>query len=79
MGHRDDHILALDQIFDIVFEFGFDNFGAPRVGELFAHRQQLRPQQPVELLATVENGKKLADSIDQLGQILGDLVALEPG
>ena len=41
MAHRNDHVLALDQVFDVLLELVLDDLGAPRRRELLLHRRQL--------------------------------------
>ena len=76
-GHH--HVLALDQVFDIEIDTGFDQLGTPRVGELLFHGQQLIAQNPAQNFARAEDRQVFLDLIADLAQFRGDLVALQPG
>ena len=74
-GHG--HVLARDQVLDVVFELVVEDLRAPRRRELLLDLEQLLAHQREELVAI---GQQLEIALDQLGdlaQFLGDLVALQ--
>ena len=79
VAERDHHLLALDQVFDIVLELGLAQLGAPRVGELLPRRDQLVAQDRAQALPVLQDVDVVLDLLDDAGELVGDLVALHGG
>ncbi len=79
VADRHDHVLALDQGLDVGLELEILDDGAARVGELFLDRAELLAQHLEEPRARAQDLEMRRDLGDEAGELLGDLVALEPG
>ena len=79
VGHRDDHVLALDQVLDVLLELVVEDLGAARRGELLLDLDQLLAHQREQLVAVAQQLEIALDQLGDLAQLLGDLVALQPG
>ena len=79
MGDGDDHVLARDQVLDVLLELHRLERGAPFIGELVLHLQQFPTQDGGELLAAAQDLEILGDLVDDLLEIAGDLLALQSG
>ena len=79
MGDGHDHILARDQVFDVVVGFVVLDGGPALVAELLGHGHQLVPHQPHAQVAVGQDFEVLLDLARQLFEFAGDLVALQPG
>jgi hypothetical protein len=77
--HGHDHVLALDQVLDVLLELVVEDLGAARRRELALDLEQLRAHQREQLVAVAEQLEIALDHLGDLGQLLGDLVALQPG
>ncbi len=77
VGHRDDHVLALDQVLVGVLAIVLEDFGAARRGEAFFHIEQLAPQDLQQPLTRSQDLQVVDDLLGDLLQLLGDLVTLE--
>src|SRR5262249_13861050 len=76
-GH--DHILALDQRFDIGLEFELLDLGPPRRRELLFDGAQLLANDIEHARTRAEDFEIALDLRDESVEFLGDLVALERG
>src|SRR4029453_15346907 len=78
---RDDHVLLGDQVFELEIPLGGHDLGAAvvaaRVGVL--DLEQLLADQTVDLGLPAENRPELADALLQVGVLVLDALALEPG
>ena len=79
VAERDHHLLALDQVFDIVLELGLAQLGAPRVGELLAGGDQLVAQDRTQAIPVLQDVDVVLDLLDDAGELVRDLVALHGG
>ena len=79
VGDRDHHVLALDQVLDIVLELAFLDDGAARVGELLLHLQKLLAKQIKKLFRGPQKSQVAGDLVAQLLQVAADLVPFQPG
>ena len=79
LGHGDHHLLVRDHVLhaDVAGEGG--DLGAAVVAELVGHRLELLPDDAHEELVVVQDGLELGDGLLQLGQLLQDLLPLQPG
>ncbi len=79
MGDGDDHVLALDQVLDVLLELEIlDHRAAGRAEALFDVRE-LSAHDVLALLAAVENFQMLGDLPREIAEVGGDLLALQPG
>ena len=79
LRHRDDHVLALDQVLDVGLVLELDDLGATRRGVGVADRDQFLTHQRVKLGTRGQQLEEAGDVPRDLLQLLGDLVALQPG
>ena len=79
VAQRDHHLLALDQVFDIVLELGLAQLRAPRVGELLAGGDQLAAQDRAKALPVLQDVDVVLDLLDDTFELVCDLVALHGG
>ena len=79
MGDGDDHLLALDQILDVVLDLGLLEHGAARGGKPLLHVVELAAHDLQHAVARIQDREILLDLFRQRGELFADLVALEPG
>ena len=79
VGDGDDHVLALDQVLDVLLELVVEDLGAARRRELLLDLEQLLAHQREQLVAVAQQLEIALDQLGDLAQLLGDLVALQPG
>ena len=79
VAERDHHLLALDQVFDIVLELGLAQLGAPYVGEFLAGLDQLVAEHGTQAIAVLQNVDVVLDLLHDPGELVGDLVPLHGG
>ena len=77
--HGDDHILALDQVFDVGLEFRFLDDRPPRRAELLLHPQQFVAEDAEQFLLRRQNLQILGDPGADFPEVVGDLVPLQAG
>ena len=75
----DDHLLALDQVLDVVLELDLLDLGAARGREFLLHLLKFAAQDLQKALPGAEDLEISGDLLDERLQVLDDLVALEPG
>ncbi len=73
MGDGDDHVLALDQVLDVLLELEVLDRGAARSPELLFDRDQLGTHDRLALHAAVQGLQVIADLLGELAQVVGDL------
>ncbi len=61
VGHRDHHVFALDQVFDIVLKLAFLDDGTARVGEFLLPFQQLLAKQRIQFFPGPQQRKVAGD------------------
>ena len=66
VGDGDDHVLALDQVLDVLLELVVEDLGAPRRGELLLDLEQLLAHQREQLVAIAQ---QLEIALDLLGDL----------
>ena len=79
VSEGEDHVLALDQVFDILVEIAVLDRRAARVGVSFLHLAEFVAQDFEHPDARAENVEIVADFLDDLPQVLADLLALHAG
>ena len=77
MGDGDDHVLALDQVLDVLVELALLEHRTTVVGEAAAHRHQLGPQECAQHLTRGQDLEIPGDARHHLVELVGDLAALE--
>ena len=76
-GHH--HILARDQVFQVLFELRFLNPGAAGVAKAFLHLHQFIPQDGEQPGPGIQDLQVIGDLHGEAFELLADLVALQPG
>ena len=76
---RDHHVLALDQVLDVLLELVVEDVRAARRGELGLDLEQFVAHQREQLVAIAQQLEISFDQLGHLSQLLGDLVAFETG
>ena len=75
----DRHVLVGDQVLDPQLAALVDDFGAPLVAELFAHRLQLADHELDQQFLAREDRAQPFDRLHQLDELVEDLLPLEAG
>ena len=75
----DHHVLALDEVLDVVLELTLLDLGAARVGELLLHLEKLAAENVEQPLARAQDVEIIGDATGDLLELLGDLVAFQAG
>ncbi len=79
LADGDDHLLALDQVFDVGLELQLLDFGAARRAEAFLHLDEFVAQDAEQLRAVGQRFQEVGDLVGDVLQLRADLVALQPG
>ena len=79
VADRDHHVLVGDEVFGGEVARFADDFGAARIGEIALHLAQLRFDDVEEKLLGTEDGAELRDELLHLGELVDDLLLLQPG
>ena len=79
VGHGDRHVLVRDQIFNPELAFLLEDHGAPLVAVALADRVQLGPHHLHQQLVARQDRAQPLDQLEDLGQLVDDLLPLEPG
>ena len=78
VGDGDHHVLALDEVLDVVFERSLFQRRAARRGEPLPDLEQLGLEDLQQPFPRCQYGQMLFDLAGQLFQVVADLVALQP-
>ena len=79
VADRDRHVLFGDQILDAQLAGRIDDLGAPLVAVLGLHRPQLIDDDLHQQPLAGQNRAQPLDRLEQLGQLVEDLLALQAG
>ena len=79
VGDGDRHVLVGDQVLDAELALVLDDPGAACVAELRLRRLQFVDDDLQEQRLAAEDGAQLFDQLDQLGELVEDLLPLQPG
>ena len=79
VGHGDRHVLVGDQVLDAQLALGVEDLRPPFVTVAIAHGRQFRPHQLHQELVARQDRPQPLDQLQDLGQLVDDLLALEAG
>ena len=79
LGHRDDDLLVIDEILDTHLSRVVGDDAATRVGVLVPDRGHLLVDHTPELAVVGQNRFQLGNGLEQLGHLLLQLGAAQPG